>query len=113
MDRDISQALQQSIAEAAGRSRPLQIIGGNSKAFYGREVDAEPLQVAAHRGIRNYAPTELVVTARAGTPLAELEQTLAAQGQMLPGWQWCPLSRRPQRHRQQLAPSVWWRKPHP
>ena len=84
MDRDISQALQQSIAEAAGRSRPLQIIGGNSKAFYGREVDAEPLQVAAHRGIRNYAPTELVVTARAGTPLAELEQTLAAQGQMLP-----------------------------
>lgn len=62
---------------------PLNITGGGSKAFYGREPFGEPLDVSEHRGVVNYYPSELVVTVRAGTLLAELEQILAEQGQML------------------------------
>jgi glycolate oxidase FAD binding subunit len=61
----------------------LRIVGGDTKAFYGRRIDAEPLSLAAHRGIVSYDPSELVVVARAGTPLAEIEQRLAACGQRL------------------------------
>lgn len=84
MDQDISQALQERVREALEYKRPLQIVAGGSKAFYGREPTGKRLEVGGHRGILNYEPTELVATMRAGTPLAELEQTLAANGQMLP-----------------------------
>ncbi len=62
----------------------LDIRGGGSKAFYGGLPQGEPLDVRPLAGISSYEPSELVVTARAGTPLAELEATLAAQGQCLP-----------------------------
>ncbi|MBD3609796.1 MAG: glycolate oxidase subunit GlcE [Gammaproteobacteria bacterium] len=84
MSNDISQSLQQSVLEAADKGTALKIVGGNSKAFYGRETEGEILNIAGHSGILNYEPTELVVTARAGTTLAELEQTLADNNQMLP-----------------------------
>jgi glycolate oxidase FAD binding subunit len=84
MDQDISQALQERVREALAQNTPLQIVGGDSKAFYGREPSGERFEVGAHRGILNYAPTELVATVRAGTPLAELERTLAENRQMLP-----------------------------
>jgi glycolate oxidase FAD binding subunit len=42
------------------------------------------LDVSGHRGIVSYEPSELVVTARAGTPLAEIEAVLAEHGQLLP-----------------------------
>jgi glycolate oxidase FAD binding subunit len=61
----------------------LNIRGGNTKAFYGEAPIGEPLDMTPLAGISSYEPTELVVTARAGTPLAELEATLAAQGQCL------------------------------
>lgn len=84
---DISQPLQQQVLAAIKAKTPLCIRGGNSKAFYGRTYGrspvGEPLDVSAHRGIVSYEPTELVITARAGTPLQEIEDTLAAQGQML------------------------------
>lgn len=69
---------------AAERGTPLAIRGGGSKAFYGRALSGEPLELAGHRGVVSYEPTELVVTARAGTPIVELEAMLAEQGQMLP-----------------------------
>jgi glycolate oxidase FAD binding subunit len=68
---------------AAAAARPLCICGAGSKDFYGRPPAGEPLDVRGHAGIVAYEPTELVVTARCGTPLAELETTLAARGQMI------------------------------
>jgi glycolate oxidase FAD binding subunit len=62
----------------------LAITGGNTKAFYGGPVQGEPLDVRPLAGISSYAPSELVVTVRAGTPLAELELALAEKGQCLP-----------------------------
>jgi glycolate oxidase FAD binding subunit len=62
---------------------PLCIRGGGSKDFYGGPLRGEALGVGAYRGIVDYEPTELVITARAGTPLAEIEAVLREQGQML------------------------------
>ncbi len=83
MSDDISQSLAEAVRAAAAAGRSLAIRGGGSKDFYGREAAGEPLEVGGHRGIVSYEPTELVVTARGGTPLAELEAALAARGQML------------------------------
>ncbi|MDH5485024.1 MAG: glycolate oxidase subunit GlcE [Gammaproteobacteria bacterium] len=84
MSADISQQLQQQLLHAVEQRRSLRIVGGNSKAFYGREVVAETLSVAGHHGVLNYEPTELVITLRAGTPLSEVEKILDDNGQMLP-----------------------------
>ena len=84
---DITKNLQQQISDAAKNAQPLQIIGNNSKAFYGCDVsstDAVPLHVADHNGILDYQPTELTVTARAGTLLKDIIELLAEHGQMLP-----------------------------
>jgi glycolate oxidase FAD binding subunit len=80
---DHAQTIQQQIAEAYHESRPLAIVGGNSKAFYGNTVNAEKLDVTQHTGIVNYAASELVITARCGTPLREINNTLAEHKQML------------------------------
>jgi glycolate oxidase FAD binding subunit len=71
------------IRESAARAAPLRIVGGGSKRFYGNDVDGEILDTRAHAGIVDYAPVELVVVARAGTPLADIESALAADRQML------------------------------
>lgn len=84
VDKDISQELQAQVQSALEKKTPLQIIGGNSKAFYGRPVEGQPLYTHKHQGILNYEPTELVLTARAGTPLVEVERVLAEHGQQLP-----------------------------
>jgi len=88
MNTDISQQLQEQIQRADKETTPLRIVGGNSKAFYGctnhQLVDAETLSLADHQGVLNYEPTELVITARAGTPLQVIEKLLADNGQMLP-----------------------------
>lgn len=83
-DRDASHTLLEQVNQALQDNTPLRIRGGNSKAFLGREVTGEPLDTRAHRGIVSYDPTELVITARAGTPLSEVLQALDAAGQMLP-----------------------------
>src|SRR5690606_15739500 len=62
----------------------LQIQGGGTKQFYGEAPAGEPLDVTGLSGISSYEPSELVVTARCGTPLAELEAVLAERGQCLP-----------------------------
>ncbi len=74
------------VRDAAQAKRPLRIRGGGSKDFYGQRTDAaaEVLDTRPLSGIVAHEPSELVVTVRAGTPLAELEATLAATGQHLP-----------------------------
>lgn len=82
-DSDIAESLQNAVAEAAARAQPVQIVGGGSKVFYGREPEGVPLSVGGHRGVVSYEPTELVLTARSGTPLADIESVLAERGQAL------------------------------
>ncbi|MCW5635026.1 MAG: glycolate oxidase subunit GlcE [Rubrivivax sp.] len=77
--------LVEQVREARACKAPLEIRGGGSKAFYGEPMP-EGLAVLGTRelaGISSYEPSELVVTARAGTPLVELEATLAERGQCL------------------------------
>jgi glycolate oxidase FAD binding subunit len=62
---------------------PLIIQGGGSKTFYGNADEGEVLSTRALTGVVDYQPKELVLTARAGTPLAEIEALLAGQNQML------------------------------
>lgn len=68
---------------AASRAAPLSIRGAGSKDFYGGPAAGEVLDTRRHNGIVSYEPTELVVTARAGTPLVEVEAALADKGQFL------------------------------
>ena len=69
---------------AAASGTPVRIRGGGSKDFDGQSLQGELLDTTVLTGITSYEPSELVVTARAGTPLRELEATLAEQGQCLP-----------------------------
>ncbi len=72
------------IRAAAGSATPLRLRGGGSKDFHGEPPHGELLDTRPWTGVTSYEPTELVVTARAGTPLAELEAVLAESGQCLP-----------------------------
>lgn len=81
--QDRSRALQERVKLAIETRQPLCIRGGGSKDFYGREPYGEVLDISRHRGIINYEPTELVITACAGTALREIEETLAQRRQML------------------------------
>ena len=63
---------------------PLRIRGGGTKDFLAEQLGGDVLDMSALRGIVSYEPSELVVTVKAGTPLAELEAILASQGQCLP-----------------------------
>ncbi len=80
---DISLELQEIVQKALELESPLRIVGGNTKAFYGRKSEGDILEVSGHRGIVNYEPTELVITVRGATPLAEIEAALAENNQML------------------------------
>lgn len=82
-DQDISASLQELVNEAGASTTPLCIRGGGSKDFYGCVPRGEVTDLSGHCGIVSYEPTELVITARSGTPLIEIEQALASQSQML------------------------------
>jgi len=71
------------IRGASERGEAIEVRGSGSKSFYGECARGTPLATGDYQGIVDYEPTELVLSARAGTPLAEIERTLAAQGQML------------------------------
>jgi glycolate oxidase FAD binding subunit len=77
--RDVA-ALTDAIATS---TRPLEPIGGGSKRSIGNAVDADRLELAAFNGIVAYSSAELVLTAQAATPLADIQSTLAAQQQRL------------------------------
>ena len=82
--RDDAPALVAAVQESVAAGTPLAIAGHGSKAFLGKAGANAVLSTGGHAGIIDYRPSELVVTARAGTPLAELADALAAEGQMLP-----------------------------
>ena len=71
------------IGHATATKSTLCIRGGGSKDWYGQDVQGAVLDTTTYRGITDYEPTELVITARCGTPLAEIEAHLAEHGQML------------------------------
>ncbi|HIL78755.1 MAG: glycolate oxidase subunit GlcE [Methyloprofundus sp.] len=84
IDNDISQQLQAKVLQAISTGNSLTIKAGGSKDFYGRKVSADSvLSLAQHQGIISYEPTELVIKARAGTPLKDIQQALAENRQML------------------------------
>ncbi|SER29351.1 glycolate oxidase FAD binding subunit [Nitrosomonas sp. Nm51] len=74
-----------TIRAAAENSQPLNIRSGGSKSFYGNPASeqAQILDVSPYQGIIDYEPTELVITARAGTPLTDIESLLHQHKQML------------------------------
>ena len=79
----LREAFAARIREAARDRRPLRFRGGGTKDFYGGASSGDILDTRACAGIVAYEPSELVVTALCGTPLAELESALGANGQML------------------------------
>jgi glycolate oxidase FAD binding subunit len=72
-----------AVRQAAADGRTLRLRGGGSKDFWGQSLTDEVLDTRAYQGIVSYEPSELVVTARCGTPLAELEAALVEKGQCL------------------------------
>ncbi|MDA8383122.1 MAG: glycolate oxidase subunit GlcE [Betaproteobacteria bacterium] len=80
---DLSPALRSQVLAALEAGTALKICGGDSKHFLGRTTAGQVLSLSGHHGIVDYDPRELVLTARAGTRLAEIEETLAQAGQML------------------------------
>lgn len=81
---EVVASLQSVLRRAAAERYPLCIRGGGTKDFYGGERRGAVLDTKPLRGIVSYEPTELVITARAGTPLRELEAALLEKGQHLP-----------------------------
>ncbi len=83
-DTDRTAELAERIREARARRGRLAITGSRSKGWCLENAEGELLSVTEHTGIVDYRPEELVVTARAGTPLTELVERLAEHGQHLP-----------------------------
>jgi glycolate oxidase FAD binding subunit len=78
--------IREQVAAAIAARRPLRLLGASTKAFLGggRGAGDEPLDCTQTRGIVDYEPSELFVTVRAGTPLAELQAALDERRQFLP-----------------------------
>jgi len=81
--QQILEQFQDRVRGAAADKRTLRIRGGGTKDWYGQRLEGEILDTRAYAGIVDYEPTELVITARCGTPLAEIEAALAERKQML------------------------------
>ena len=79
----VLQAFKDRVLAASAHGTALRINGSGSKDFYGQALHGELLDVRSWSGISAYEPSELVVTARAGTRLSELEAVLTEQGQAL------------------------------
>jgi glycolate oxidase FAD binding subunit len=79
----ILDALRERVRSAARSRGALRLKGSGSKDFYGESLAGEVLELGAWRGIVDYEPSELVITARCGTPLSEIEAALAAREQFL------------------------------
>lgn len=81
--QQVIERFSERVRAAAAQRRPLRIRGSGSKDFYGVRLEGDVLDTREYSGIVEYEPTELVLTARAGTPLREIEAALAQRGQML------------------------------
>jgi glycolate oxidase FAD binding subunit len=80
---DAGAQIARHVSDAAQRKVALCVRGGGTKDFYGNEPRGEPLDMRSHAGIVSYEPSELVVSARCGTLLAELENAIAEKSQIL------------------------------
>ena len=77
--------LKSMLQQLAEQSIAVEIIGAGTKRAIGHPVEAPVIvSTASLRGITLYEPTELVMSARAGTPVSQIEVELASRGQMLP-----------------------------
>jgi glycolate oxidase FAD binding subunit len=83
IEQDVSTALQQQVLDAFQNETHLNICGSGSKAFLGNTSQGQAIDVSRHRGIVEYDPRELVLTARCGTTLQEIEAALDDANQML------------------------------
>ncbi len=82
-NKDNTAILTSKIEHAYNSKKPLNIVAGNSKKFYGRNINYEKLDISCHSGIINYEPSELVITVRSGTTLSEINQELDKNNQIL------------------------------
>ncbi|MFY8063405.1 MAG: glycolate oxidase subunit GlcE, partial [Usitatibacteraceae bacterium] len=82
MDQGLQQ-FRDRIASASANGTALRIRGNGTKDWYGQELNGEVLDTTEFSGIVSYDPTELVITARAGTTLREIGKALAEKKQML------------------------------
>jgi glycolate dehydrogenase FAD-binding subunit len=80
-DESVLEGWRERVAAAARERVPLRLRGAGTKDFYGESLAGEVLDLRGWRGIIDYEPSELVITARCGTPLSEVEAALAAHGQ--------------------------------
>jgi glycolate oxidase FAD binding subunit len=80
---DALESFSERVREAGEARRALRIRGGGSKDFYGQALEGEVLETLGHSGIVSYEPSELVITARCGTRLADVEAAMRERGQML------------------------------
>lgn len=81
---DALSSIADKLRAAAARGRPLRVRGGGTKDFYGQRLHGELLDMRPLAGVVSHEPTELVVTALAGTRLSDLEALLAEHRQCLP-----------------------------
>ena len=82
--QEVIEQFSETIRRAAAERKHVRIRGSGAKDFYGLALIGDVLDTRPCSGILEYEPTELVLTARAGTPLREVEAALAKNGQMLP-----------------------------
>jgi glycolate oxidase FAD binding subunit len=75
--------LSEQVRGAAASKRALRLRGGGSKDFYGQALEGEVLDTRGYFGVVSYEPSELVITARCGTRLAEIEAAMRERGQQL------------------------------
>jgi glycolate oxidase FAD binding subunit len=75
--------LSERVRDAGRSGRALRLRGGGTKDFYGQALEGEVLDTSAYSGIVAYEPSELVITARCGTRLAEVEAAMRERGQHL------------------------------
>jgi glycolate oxidase FAD binding subunit len=83
---DIQQALLEQVVAAQKNNETLGLLGSGSKMFLlpSECISGQPVDLTRHTGVVSYEPTELVITARGGTPLAEINALLSEHNQMLP-----------------------------
>ena len=81
---DEADALAAEVRESRAAGKTLAIVGQGSKAFLGHSGGDAVLSTLGHAGIEDYRPQELVLTARAGTPLVDVAAAVAEHRQLLP-----------------------------
>ena len=84
MSEAILSQFREQIIEAGKHNKALSIEGGASKDWFGNPKLPQTLSTKPYQGILDYQPEELVITACAGTPIAEIEAALSEKNQMLP-----------------------------